>query len=158
MGGGYTPKNLPRVFKGLRTLKASAFHACPDPIGELACRSRVICGGRSSRWCGRRRPVGAPLRNDGKRPLSPFCSYRCQTFSLTTRGVHPPLPLSSAGLPRLPRSYRGPGRGPLRRILPGRGALLTSWITGHRTRDTCSSACTSRHFASFRRYFRPVVV
>jgi hypothetical protein len=77
-GGGYTPPSLPLVFKGLRTPKVLAFP-------ELACRSRVIRGGRSSRWCPRCRPVGAPLCNGGKRSLSRFSSYRCRHVCFTTR-------------------------------------------------------------------------
>ena len=39
-GGGYTPRNRPIVFKRLRTLRRV--------FPELACRSNLSCGGRSS--------------------------------------------------------------------------------------------------------------
>ncbi len=50
------------------------------------------------------RPVVAPLRSHGKRFLSLFSSYRCQTFSLPTGGVHTPLRTQ-----RQPSSFGEPG-------------------------------------------------
>jgi len=49
------------------------------------------------RCCHRRcRPVVAPLRNNGKRHLSLFSSYRCPTSPITTRGGVPPPKVLSA--------------------------------------------------------------
>jgi hypothetical protein len=53
----------------------------------------------TSRWWGRWRLVGAPLRNDGKRPLSLFLANRYQTLSSQRGGVHPSPP-SVSFLPR----------------------------------------------------------
>ena len=69
----------------------------------------------------------------------PFLFISLPDFFSHNEGGTPPSPYQEPpchGLPRLPRSHRGPGRGPLRKILLGGGVLLRSWITGHRTRDT----------------------
>jgi len=74
----------PFLFNSLRTLSIAmggVYPSCP-PKRRLCRGSQVI------RCRSRCRPVGAPLRHNGKRSPSLFSSYHYRTNSFTTRGVH----------------------------------------------------------------------
>jgi hypothetical protein len=104
-GGGYTPEIrlmlsrvcvlLPRAYSAMRhSLVPIGSHRRKflPPNVFLSHHSRLVTRHyllSSSRWCPRCRSVGAPLFFNGKRSLSRFSSYRCQTFFLTTRGGTP---------------------------------------------------------------------
>ena len=147
MGGGYTPQNLRRVFKHLQTLRFSnggyihPLPFCPPP--DLRSVPLCLCGYPYPPLASRRSPV-AQRR---KTPLISILFISLPDFfSYNEGGIRIP-----------PSPYQGPAC-PDREIRLDAGVLLRSRIIGYTTRDTCSSAGTSRHFASFRRYFRPVVV
>ena len=118
-GGGYIPPNLLLVFKDFRTFTPSGVCegltpftpifegsglckglGCPA-FSELACRSRVIFGGRSFCWC----PVGVPLEprctTTENAPYLHSVHIVTRLF-LSQQGGYTPLPLSGVGLVERP--------------------------------------------------------